>query len=184
VSDVTLLLQRLQDGDGSAADQLAPLVYSELRRMAAQKMAQEKPGQTIQPTCLVHDAWRRLGGGHFNSRAQFFSAAAEAMRRILVERARRKQAEKRGGGVADHVAIDEVELIAPPARDEETLAVHEALDLLAARDPRKAELVKLRYFVGLSFEETAELLGISIATANREWAYAKVWLHDLILANR
>jgi RNA polymerase sigma factor (TIGR02999 family) len=182
-SDVTLLLQRLQQGDSLAADELAPLVYSELREMAAAKMAREK-GQTLQATSLVHEAWIRLGGGDFHNRGHFFAAAAEAMRRILVERARRKQAEKRGGPSVEHVNIDEVEIIAPPGKDEETLAVDDALDALAAHDPRKAEVVKLRYFVGLSFEETAEVLGISMATAHREWAYARVWLHDQILAER
>lgn len=176
MQDVTLLLQRLQDGDGAAAELLARSVYSELRRMAAQKMALEKPGQTIQPTCLVHEAWLRLGNGNFDNRAHFFSAAAEAMRRILVDRARRKQADKRGAGEAEHVPLEYVEIIAPPAKDKEILAVHEALDALAARDPEKAQLVKLRYFVGLTFEEAAEVLGISVATARRGWAYARVWL--------
>jgi RNA polymerase sigma factor (TIGR02999 family) len=184
MNDITVLLHRLQQADSIAADELAPLVYQELRRVAAQKMAREVPGQTLQATALVHEAWMRLGDGEFQNRAHFFAAAAEAMRRILVERARRKQAEKRGGGEAEHVAIDEIDIIAPPAKDEETLAVHDALDALAAHDPRKAELVKLRYFVGLSFEETAEVLGISLATAHREWAYARVWLHDQILAER
>jgi RNA polymerase sigma factor (TIGR02999 family) len=176
VQDVTLLLQRLHDGDDTASEQLARSVYAELRRMAAQKMALEKPGQTIQPTCLIHEAWLRLGNGSFNNRAHFFSAAAEAIRRILVDRARRKQADKRGAGEAEHVPLEDVEIIAPPARDDETLAVHGALDALAARDPQKAQIVKLRYFVGLTFEEAAEVLGISVATARRGWAYARVWL--------
>jgi RNA polymerase sigma factor (TIGR02999 family) len=184
MNEVTLLLQRLQKGDSVASEELAPLVYTELRRMAAAKMARDRAGQTMQPTSLVHEAWIRLGGGDFQNRHHFFAAAAEAMRRILVERARRKQAEKRGGGKAEHVDIDEIEIIAPPGKDEETLAVHEALDALAAHAPRKAELVKLRYFVGFSFEETADVLGISVATAHREWAYARVWLHDQILATR
>jgi len=179
-SDVTLLLQRVQNGDSQAANELAPLVYSELRRLAAAKMARERPGQTLQPTSLVHEAWLRLGDGQFENRGHFFSAAAEAMRRILVERARRKQAEKRGGGVVEHVDIDEVEVIAPPAKDEETLAVHEALDALAALDPRQADIVKLRYFVGLSFEETAEVIGVSVRTAKSEWAHARAWLFQKI----
>lgn len=184
MSDVTLLLQRLQEGDAVAAHELAPLVYTELRRLAKYKMAREKPGQTLQPTSLVHEAWLRLGGGEFQNRAHFFAAAAEAMRRILVERARRKQTSKRGAGVIEHVDIDEVEIIVPPCKDAETLAVHEALDALAGRDSKAAELVKLRYFVGLGFEEAASVMGISVTTAHREWAYARVWLHDYILANR
>lgn len=149
--------------------------------MAAQKMAREKPGQTIQATGLVHEAWLRLGNGNFNNRAHFFSAAAEAMRRILVERARRKEAGKRGAGEAQHVNLEDVEIVAPTAKDEETLAVHEALDALAARDPEKAELVKLRYFVGLSFEEIAEVLGFSVTTARRSWSYARAWLQAYLL---
>ena len=184
MSDVTLLLQRVQNGDAQAANELAPLVYSELRRIAAGKMRHEQPGHTLQPTALVHEAWLRLGDGQFENRAHFFSAAAEAMRRVLVERARRKLTEKRGGGEAEHVSADEVDVIAPIARDEETLAVHEALDALAANHPRKAELVKLRYFVGLSFEEAAEVLGISAATAYREWAYARVWLREEVVSQR
>jgi RNA polymerase sigma factor (TIGR02999 family) len=184
MSDVTLLLQRLQSGDPLAANELAPLVYTELRRLAASRMAREQPGQTLQPTGLVHEAWLRLGNGVFQNRYHFFAAAAEAMRRILVERARRKLAEKRGSGQVEHVTLDEIEVIAPPAQDDETLAVHEALDDLAAQDPRKAELVKLRYFVGFTFDEAAEVLGISLATAHREWAYSRAWLHERILASR
>lgn len=183
VSDVTRLLNALQQGDSAAADELLPLVYAELRRVAALKMAHERPGQTLQPTALVHEAWLRLGDGVFANRAHFFSAAAEAMRRILVERARRKHRQKRGGG-AEHVDIDEIEIAAPVADDEELLAVHEALDRLATDDARKAELVKLRYFVGLSFEEAAEILGVSVPTAHRDWAYARAWLHQEITAGR
>jgi len=147
--------------------------------MAAAKMAREQPGQTLQATALVHEAWLRLGEGVFANRAHFFAAAAEAMRRILVESARRKHREKRGGG-AEHVDIAELEIAAPLGGEEESLAVHEALDRLAAQDARKAEVVKLRYFVGLGFEETAEILGISVPTAKREWAYARAWLHQAI----
>ena len=173
--DVTQLLSAIRDGDLRAADQLIAAVYSELRALAGAKMAREQPGQTLQPTALVHEAWLRLGDGIFNNRAHFFSAAAEAMRRILIERARRKHREKRGGG-AEHVDGAEVEIAVPPGNEEEALAVDEALDRLAAHDARKAEVVKLRYFVGFSFDETADALGISVPTAKREWAYARAWL--------
>lgn len=150
--------------------------------MAAQKMARERPGHTLQATALVHEAWLRLGEGGFANRAHFFGAASEAMRRILVERARRKRSEKRGGG-AEHVDVAELEIAAPLGNEEESLAVDEALDRLAAHDARKAEVVKLRYFVGFSFEETAEVLGISVPTAKRDWAYARAWLHQEIAAD-
>lgn len=179
-SDVTLLLQRLQNGDAEASHELAPLVYTELRRMASVKMARERAGQTLQPTALVHEAWIRLGNGEFQNRAHFFSAASEAMRRTLLDRARRKLREKRGGGTAEHVGIDEVDVAAPAGNEEEALAVNDALDQLAALHPQKAELVKLRYFVGLSFDEVAEILGISVTTVKRDWAYAKGWLHRKI----
>ena len=184
MNDITLLLQGIQQGNADAANQLAPIIYSELRRMAAGRMSRERPGQTLQPTALVHEAWLRVGGGDFQNRAHFFAAAAEAMRRILVERARRKQAEKRGGGEAEQVPIDELEIVAPPAKEEELLAVHEALEQLALEDPRQAEVVKLRYFVGLSFEETAGLLGISVRTAKGEWAHARAWLFQAIREER
>ncbi len=182
--DITLLLHKAQEGDYLASNELAELVYSELRRIASGKMARERGGQTLQPTSLVHEAWMRLGGGDFQNRAHFFSAASEAMRRILIERARRKCREKRGGGDVEHVDIDDVEIAAPAGNEEEALAVNEALDLLAAVHPEKAELVKLRYFVGLPFEEVAELMGISVTTAKRDWAYARAWLHRKILAER
>jgi RNA polymerase sigma factor (TIGR02999 family) len=161
---------------------LLVLVYSELRRLAAAKMAREAPGQTLQPTALVHEAWMRLGGDgqRWENRAHFFGAAAEAMRRILIDRARRKLAARHGGG-GEHVDLDEVE-IAAPAKDDELLAVHEALDALATHDARKAELVKLRYFAGLSIDEAANVLGISIPTAKRDWAYARAWLFRKISA--
>ena len=158
-----------------AAPELLALVYAELRRLAAAKMAREQPGQTLQASALVHEAWLRLGEGRFANRGHFFSAAAEAMRRILIERARRKQRDKRGAG-AEHVDIADLEIMAPLGNEEEALAVNEALDRLAAQDLRKAEIVKLRYFIGLSFEEAAEVLGISVPTAKREWAYARAWL--------
>ncbi len=182
MSDVTRILESIQLGDPTAADELLLLVYGELRKLAAQKMAREQPGHTLQPTALVHEAWLRLGDGVFANRSHFFAAASEAMRRILVERARRKHREKRGGG-AEHVDVDELEIAAPLGNEEESLAVDEALDRLAAHDARKAEVVKLRYFVGFSFEESAEVLGISVPTAKRDWAYARAWLHQEIGTN-
>jgi RNA polymerase sigma factor (TIGR02999 family) len=149
--------------------------YSELRQMAAVKIAREKAGQTLQATALVHQACLRLGDGAFENRADFFGAAAEAMRRILVERVRRKKSSKHGAG-ADHLNIGNLEVAAPVA-DDEMLAVHDALGRLAAYDARKAELVKLRYFAGLSFEEAAEVLGISVRTAARDWDFARAWLY-------
>ena len=151
-------------------------VYAELRQIAAAKMAREQPGHTLQATALVHEAWLRLGDGVFENRAHFFGTAAEAMRRILVDRARRKNSRKHGGGV-EHRDIDEMEIAMPLGDDDEMLAVHEALNRLATYDPRKAELVKLRYFAGLSFEEAAEVLGISVRTAARDWDFARAWLH-------
>ncbi len=178
-TEITLLLAAVQSGDSGAGEKLLPLVYTELRRLAAGKMAGERPGHTLQPTALVHEAWLRLGDGAFANQAHFFGAAAEAMRRILVESARRKLREKRGAR-AEHVDVNEIEIAAPMANEDELLAVNEALDRLAARDARKAELVKLRYFVGLSFEEAAEVLGIAVATAHRDWAYARAWLYQEI----
>ena len=165
------------------ADELLPRVYAELQSLARGKMAREQPGQTLQPTALVHEAWLRLGAdARFENRAHFFAAAAEAMRRILIERARRKLAARRGPG-QERVDVDEIEIAAPTEQDDELLAVHEALDRLATHDARKAELVKLRYFAGLSFAETAEVLGISEATAYRDWEYARAWLHQEINAD-
>ena len=160
------------------AEELLPLVYEELRRLAAHKMAHEAPGQTLQPTALVHEAWLRLGADGqppWKNRAHFFAAAAEAMRQILVERARRRMALKRAGG-ASRVSLDEVEIPIEAADDEMLLAVDEALEQFAARDPRKAELVKLRYFIGMSFEEAASVLGIAVPTAKKWWAYSRAWL--------
>ena len=168
-----------------AADELLPLVYGELRKLAAAKMASEAPNQTLQPTALVHEAWLRLVGNdnpQFANRAHFFSAAAEAMRRILIDKARRKKA-IRHGGEQQRVDIDSVE-IASLADDDELLAVNEALDKLAAQNQVEAELVKLRYFVGMTLEEAAEVLGISARTADNYWAHARAWLFREIKAQR
>jgi len=177
MSDVTQILTAVRAGDDAAAERLFELVYAELRQVAAQKMAGESPGHTLQPTALVHEAWLRLGADaqpHWQNRAHFFAAAAEAMRRILVDRARRKQAQRRGAG-AEHVELDGLEL-AGPVDDDQLLALNEALDRLAAVDPPKAELVKLRYFVGLTTDQAAKVMNISEPTAKRWWAYAKAWL--------
>jgi RNA polymerase sigma factor (TIGR02999 family) len=172
------MLDSIAQGDPKAAEKLLPLVYEELRRLAAHKMASEAPGHTLQPTELVHEAWLRLSAGkepHWENRAHFFGAAAEAMRRILVQRARRRTAWKRGGG-AVRVNLDELEIPMVVAEEERLLAVDEALEKLAAIHPRKAELVKLRYFTGLTFEEAASVLGIAVPTAKEWWAYARAWL--------
>jgi RNA polymerase sigma factor (TIGR02999 family) len=153
-------------------------VYAELRTIARTKMAGERSGHTLQPTALVHEAWLRLGDQRFGNRAHFFSAAAEAMRRILIDSARRRAAARNGGGVP-RVNVDDVE-IAAPAKDEELLAIHDRLDALAEHDRRKAELVKLRYFAGLTIDEAAEVLGISAPTAKRDWTYARAWLFNAI----
>lgn len=177
--DVTLLLQKIEQGDPQAADQLLPLVYQELRRLAAAKMSRESAAQTLQPTALVHEAWLRLGGDQqpaWQNRAHFFAAAAETMRRILIDRARRRQA-LRHGGQQVRADAEELENIADLNRnDDQLLAVHEALDRFAAEDPKKAELVKLRYFVGLSLEDAAHALGIPHGTAKRWWTYSRAWL--------
>jgi RNA polymerase sigma factor (TIGR02999 family) len=178
LSEFTLILDRAQHGDPKAAAELLPIVYEELRRIAAQKMAHEAAGHTLQPTALVHEAWLRLGGSDapsFQNRAHFFGAAAEAMRRILIEHARRRLAAKRGAG-AEVVELEALEISAPAADDDQVLAVDEALEKFAAVDPRKAELVKLRYFVGMNFEETAAALDIAVPTAKQWWAYARSWL--------
>ena len=177
MSDLAVLLQRMDQNEPTAAGELLSLVYGELRKLAAQKMAGEGPNQTLQATALVHEAWLRLGGearAGWQNRAHFFAAAAEAMRRILIDKARRKEAEKRGGGWV-RVEIDSLEL-ASAMPDEQLLAVHEALDRLAAHDPRKTELVKLRFFAGLTMGEAAQVLGVSEPTAKRHWAYARAWL--------
>ncbi len=181
MSDVTRILDRAQQGDAKAASELLPLVYDELRRVAAHKMAGEAPGHTLQPTALVHEAWLRLVGNEesrFANRAHFFAAAAEAMRRILVESARRKHRLKRGGNVElQELEESQIEMTAP---SEEVLAVHEALDQLAAEDPLAAEVVKLRYFVGLAIPKVAEALNIAPRTADRLWAFARVRLKHAI----
>jgi RNA polymerase sigma factor (TIGR02999 family) len=177
MSDVTQILHAIERGDASAADQLLPLVYEELRKLAAHKMANESPDQTLQPTALVHEAWLRLTDKEnvqWNGRAHFFAAAAEAMRRILIDNARRKLALRHGGG-QQRVDILEQD-IAASASDEQLLAINEALEKFAAQDRQKAELVKLRFFVGLTIEEAADILGISVPTAKRYWTYARAWL--------
>jgi len=177
MSDVTQLLHAAGQGDPKAAGELLPLVYEELRRLAAHKMAREAPGRTLQSTALVHEAWLRLTAREnveWNGRAHFFAAAAEAMRRILIDAARRKRAQRHGGGL-QRVDVEDV-AIAAPVDDEEMLAVNDALDRFAEVDARKAELVKLRYFVGMTLEEAASVLGISEPTAKRWWAYARAWL--------
>ena len=183
MSEITLLLHRLEEGDAHAANELLALVYDELHRIAAWKMGGEAQVHTLQPTALVHEAWLRLGGDaqpNWQNRAHFFSAAAQAMRRILIDRARQRQAVRHGGG-QERVAFDPGDLATPGAEDDgRLLAVHEALDLLAVEHPRKAELVKLRFFVGLTIEDAAEALGISAPTAKRDWAYARAWLFEQI----
>ena len=181
VSDVTLILEAVRRGEPQAAEELLPLVYDELRRIAAYKMAQESPGHTLQPTALVHEAWLRMvgdGNEHFDGRAHFFAVAAEAMRRILVESARRKHSLKRGSG-AHREELGESHLL-QDVPSEEVLAVDEALDLLAGEDPTSAKLVKFRYFVGMTMEEAAAALGLSQRTAERLWAYARAWLRRKI----
>ena len=177
MSDATVLLDALQQGDPKAADKLLELVYEELRALGARKMAHELPGQTLQPTALVHEAWLRLVGSEnpsFENRAHFFYAAAEAMRRILIERARRRMS-LRHGGEYKRVEIDKCDLATPQA-DAELLAVHEALDELAREYPVQAEVVKLRYFGGHKNEEIAQILGVSISTVKNYWAFARAWL--------
>ena len=175
--EVTRILHRIEQGDAKAADELLPLVYDELRKLAGYKMTAESPGHTLQATALVHEAWLRLAGSDqpgWQNRAHFFAAAAEAMRRILVEHARRKQSLKRGGDAQrEELHESVIVLTAPP---DELLAVHEALDKLATADPKIAELVKLRYFVGMTMEETAAALGLSKRSAESLWTYARAWL--------
>jgi RNA polymerase sigma factor (TIGR02999 family) len=178
MSDVTRILSKIESGDPSAAEQLLPLVYDELRKLAAEKMAQEKPGQTLQATALVHEAYIRLvdvdKAPHWRSRGHFFAAAAEAMRRILVEQARRKAGPKAGGELR-RVEISRVDPeIQKPGLD--LVALSEALDKLAVQDPRAAEVVKLRFFAGLTRRQAADALGVSVTTADTDWAYAKSWL--------
>jgi RNA polymerase sigma factor (TIGR02999 family) len=181
MNDATLMLQAIEQGDTLAAERLLALVYDELRKLAAFKMSQEAPGQTLQPTALVHEAWLRLiGGGNpkFENRAHFFSIAAEAMRRILIDRARRKRAVRHGGGF-ERTDLDGLNLSAPDV-DEQILAVNEALEKFASKHPVQAELVKLRYFAGMSNEETAHVLGISVSTVKAYWVFSRAWLYKEI----
>lgn len=183
MSDVTQILQSLKKDDPRAAEELMPLVYEELRKLAASRMAREAPGQTWQATELVHEAWRRLSDGQqWDSRGHFFAAAAEAMRRILVDNARRKKALKRGSQ-PEKVELSEVNVIAE-SEDDELLAVHEALEGLSREDPVVAELVKLRFFAGLDIDEAALALDISRSTAKRHWNFARAWLYRAIQDNR
>lgn len=175
---MTRILDRVQHGDPKAAEELLPLVYEELNKLAVQVMARERPGQTLQPTALVHEAWLRLGGPEqptWDSRGHFFAAAAEAMRRILIERARSKARLRRGG----HLERVDIEHVTVAARDpdETVLAIHEALDRLADRAPLKAQVVKMRYFIGLHHAEIAQALGVSEATVRRQWTLARAWLY-------
>jgi RNA polymerase sigma factor (TIGR02999 family) len=178
MNDVTRILSAIEQGDPQAAEQLLPLVYEELRKLAAQKLAREKPGQTLQATALVHEAYLRLVGQeeaqHWNSRGHFFAAVAEAMRRILVEQARRRVATKRGGQVVRE-SLDPDEIVAP-GPDERILAIHDALDGLAQADPGAAVLVKLRFFGGMTMGQAADVLGISVRSAQDLWSYARTWL--------
>ena len=180
-NEVTRILSAIRNGNAQAAKELLPLVYDELRRLAAIKLARETPGQTLQPTALVHEAWLRLGGQEnqaWNGRPHFFGAAAEAMRSILIDNARRKRARRHGGG-QQRMDVQEME-IAAAMMDDDLLAVNAALERFATQDQQKAELVKLRYFTGLTINEAAEILGVSPPTAKRWWAYARAWLHKEI----
>jgi RNA polymerase sigma factor (TIGR02999 family) len=184
MSEVTRILSAIEQGDPQAAEQLLPLVYEELRQLAAHKLAQEPSGQTLQATALVHEAYLRLVGVdqtlHWDSRGHFFAAAAEAMRRVLIDNARRRHSQRRGSG-AQRRSLDNLEAAVQPS-DDDLLAVDEALERLRQLDPPKAELVKLRYFAGLTIPEAAEALGISVTTANRYWTYARAWLHEELAA--
>jgi len=184
VSAVTHILDAIGQGNSQAADQLLPLVYQELRKLAAHKMASESPGQTLQPTALVHEAWLTLVGQEnrkWQDRNHFFAAAAEAMRRILVDNARRKRSLRHGGGQR-RVELDDVKLVVE--NDDHLLAVNDALEKFVAKDKQKADLVKLRYFVGMTIREAAAVLGISEGTAKRHWAYARAWLYTEIRAEQ
>jgi RNA polymerase sigma factor (TIGR02999 family) len=174
MNEVTRILSAVEQGDPHAVNQLLPLVYDELRKLAAQKMAQEAPGQTLQPTALVHEAYLRLvkDPGSFKDRGHFFAVAATAMRRILIDRARKKKTRKRGAGLQRQP----LDAVVAPEPNEDLLALNEALDKLAVRDPLKAKLVELRYFAGLTGDQAAQVLGISPTTADRHWAYVRAWL--------
>jgi RNA polymerase sigma factor (TIGR02999 family) len=187
MNEITHILRAAQRGDADATGKLMSLVYDELRRLAASRLAQERPGQTLQATALVHEAYLRLvgqkPGQHWEHRGQFFAAAAEAMRRILVDRARHKQTLKHGGSMKRSASLPDELSGKEPVEPLEILAIHEALDQLAARSPRKAELVKLRYFLGCTIEEAAELLGIAPATAEEDWTFARAWLRKHLQAD-
>jgi len=186
MSNVTHILHAIETGDAKAADELLPLVYEELRKLAAYKMASESPDQTLQPTALVHEAWLRLTGKEnvqWNGRAHFFAAAAEAMRRILIDNARRKRALRHGGG-QQRVDLECVLGVAAPCDDDELLAVNDALDKLAATHAVQAEVVKLRYFVGMTNVEAAQALGLSERTVKNYWTYARAWLFREMQAQR
>jgi RNA polymerase sigma factor (TIGR02999 family) len=180
MSDVTRILSAIEQGDPQAAEQLLPLIYDELRKLAARKLAQEKPGQTLDATALVHEAYLRLVGVAerrvYRDRRHFFAAAARAMRQILIDQARRKETEKHGGGRQRQELPD----MAAPQLDDELLALNEALEQLATEDPLKARLVELRYFAGLTNDQAADVLGISPSTADRHWAYARAWLQTAV----
>jgi RNA polymerase sigma factor (TIGR02999 family) len=182
MNHVTRILSAIQQGDPRASDELLPIVYQELRKLAADRLQHEKPGQTLQPTALVHEAYLRLvdveRSQHWDGRGHFFAAAAEAMRRILIERARHRLSIKGGGGFR-RVDLYSIE-VADDRDDEELLAIHDALDALEAHDPQAAQLVKLRYFAGLSHQEAAEALGISRGIADRQWALARAWLYQQV----
>lgn len=181
MSDATVLLAAVQRGDSRAADQLLSLVYEELRRLASYKMAQEAPGQTLQPTALVHEAWLKLigtGDRKFENRAHFFAVAAEAMRRILIDRARRRQTQRHGGNY-ERVELQEAG-VAAPAEEDQLLAVDEALELLSREHPVQAQVVKLRYFGGMTNEEVAQALELSVSTVKNYWIFARAWLFDAI----
>jgi RNA polymerase sigma factor (TIGR02999 family) len=185
MSDVTRILHSIEEGNPKAAEQLLPLIYDELRKLATARMAREAPGQTLQATALVHEAWLKLAGSdrqQWRGRAHFFGAAAEAMRRILIDKARRKASQKRGGNQPlQELHESRIELQAPAA---EILAVHDALDALAAEDPVAAEVVKLRYFVGMTIPEIADALGMAPRTADRHWSFARAWLKRTIEGQR
>jgi RNA polymerase sigma factor (TIGR02999 family) len=181
MSEATVMLAAIERGDPRAAENLLNLVYDELRRLAAYKLAQEAPGQTLQPTALVHEAWLKLVGAEerkFENRTHFFAAAAEAMRRILVDRARRRLTQRHGGG-QQRVELEESNLVAPDA-DDQLLAVDEALEKLAHEHPAQAQVVKLRYFGGMTNEEAAQLMGLSVSTIKNYWAFARAWLFNEI----
>jgi RNA polymerase sigma factor (TIGR02999 family) len=185
MNEITRVLSAIEGGDPHAAEQLLPLVYDELRKLAAQKLMREKPGQTLEATALVHEAYIRLvdveKAQHWNSHGHFFAAAAEAMRRILVDQARKKKSRKRGGGL-ERLPLEEVDISAPqPAVD--LLAVNDALEKFERLDKSAADLVKLRYYAGLTLPQAAEALGISSSTADRQWAYARAWLHAELREN-